>query len=164
MPARHKFTHEQIEELEQAYKSSKSKLAEKHLRAVLLYAQGKPYAEICETTGYSETNISKLVTSYSREGLKAIQDTRRRGAFVAISAGDSQDRSRKIAALEAALNSSSDFWEKRRLTAILLSLKRVPMKTIMQKTRYSEAQIRRLCGEYLDSFLANFLSAIVAVP
>lgn len=60
MPARHKFTHEQIEELEQAYKSSKSKLAEKHLRAVLLYAQGKPYAEICETTGYSEINISSM--------------------------------------------------------------------------------------------------------
>ena len=73
MPARHKFTHEQIEELKQAYRFPKSKLAEKHIRAVLLYAQGKPYAEICEITGYSEINISKLVTSYSREGLKAIQ-------------------------------------------------------------------------------------------
>ena len=170
MPARHKFTHEQIEELKQAYRFPKSKLAEKHIRAVLLYAQGKPYAEICEITGYSEINISKLVTSYSREGLKAIQGhqghqghrgrqvNRRKGAFAAIGAGDSSDRSRRIAALVAALNLSSDSWEKRRLTAVLLSSRQFPMEKIMQKTRYSAVQIRRLCGEYLDNGLDKFLA------
>lgn len=167
MPARHKFTHEQIEELKQAYRSPKSKLAEKHIRAVLLFAQGKPYAEICEITGYSEINISKLVTSYSREGLKAIQGrqghqsrqvNRRKGAFAAIGAGDVSDRSRRIAALKAALNLSSDSWEKRRLTAVLLSSRQFPKEKIMQKTRYSAVQIRRLCGEYLDNGLDKFLA------
>lgn len=69
-----------------------------------------------------------------------------------------EDQIKEITSVEVALKSASDPWEKRRLTVILLSLKKVPMKTIMHETQYSDVHIRRLREEYIQKGLDKYLA------
>ena len=72
MACRYTFTEEQIEELTNAAKKNKKKDVDRRLRALLMRAKRKTLAEVAEATGYSFSNITKLVRTYRAEGLAAI--------------------------------------------------------------------------------------------
>ena len=63
---------EQIQELESAEKTNKRKDVDRRLRALLMHASGKKVSEIAQVTGYSLSNIGKLVRTYRAGGLAAI--------------------------------------------------------------------------------------------
>ena len=72
MACRYEFTEEQIEELISAAKANKRKDVDRRLRALLMRAKGNKLAEIAQATGYSFSNITKLVRTYREGGLAAI--------------------------------------------------------------------------------------------
>ena len=72
MACRYVFTEEQIEELTNAAKENKRKDVDRRLRALLMRAKGNTLAEIAQATGYSYSNITKLVRMYRADGLTAI--------------------------------------------------------------------------------------------
>ena len=72
MACRYVFTGEQIEELTNAAKANKRKDVDRRLRALLMRAKGNKLAEITQATGYSISNITKLVRTYRAGGLAAI--------------------------------------------------------------------------------------------
>ena len=72
MASRYKFTEEQIQELTMAAKANKKKDVDRRLRALLMRAKGNTLAEVAQATGYSFSNITKLVRTYRRGGLAAI--------------------------------------------------------------------------------------------
>ena len=79
MASRYEFTEEQIAELERAAKANKRKDVDRRLRALLMRARGKKRTEIAEATGYSLSNIGKLVRTYRADGLAAIVENHYRG-------------------------------------------------------------------------------------
>ena len=72
MACRYVFTEEQIEELTNAAKVNKRKDVDRRLRALLMRAKGNTLAEIAQATGYSFSNITKLVRMYRTDGLAVI--------------------------------------------------------------------------------------------
>ncbi len=72
MASRYKFTEEQIQELAKAAKTNKRKDVDRRLRALLMRSQGKTLTEVAQATGYSFSNITKLVRTYRENGLSAI--------------------------------------------------------------------------------------------
>ena len=72
MACRYEFTEEEIEELTNAAKVNKRKDVDRRLRALLMRAKGNTLAEIAQATGYSYSNITKLVRMYRADGLAAI--------------------------------------------------------------------------------------------
>ena len=72
MACRYVFTEEQIQELTNAAKANKRKDVDRRLRALLMRAKGNTLAEIAQATGYSISNITKLVRTYRAGGLAAI--------------------------------------------------------------------------------------------
>ena len=72
MARRYKFTEEQIQEMERAAKANKRKDVDRRLRALLMRAKGKTLAEVAQATGYSFSNITKLIRTYRAGGLAAI--------------------------------------------------------------------------------------------
>ena len=72
MSCRYTFTEEQIEELTNAAKENKKKDVDRRLRALLMRAKGKTLAEVAQATGYSFSNITKLIRTYRAGGLAAI--------------------------------------------------------------------------------------------
>ena len=75
MACRYVFTGEQIEELTNAAKANKRKDVERRLRALLMRAKGNKLAEITQATGYSISNITKLVRTCREGGVAAIVGT-----------------------------------------------------------------------------------------
>ena len=75
MACRYVFRGEQIEELSKAAKTNKRKDVDRRLRALLMRAKGNKLAEIAQATGYSFSNITKLVRTYRAHGLIAIVET-----------------------------------------------------------------------------------------
>ena len=75
MACRYVFTKEQIEELENAAKANKRKDVDRRLPALLMRAKGNKLLEISQATGYSFSNITKLVRTYRAQGLAAIIET-----------------------------------------------------------------------------------------
>ena len=72
MASRYVFTEEQIQELMNAAKANKKKDVDRRLRALLMRAKGNKLAEVSKATGYSFSNITKLVRTYRAGGLAAI--------------------------------------------------------------------------------------------
>ena len=72
MACRYEFTEEQIEELTNAAKENKRKDVDRRLRALLMRAKGNKLTEIAQATGYSISNITKLVRTYRAGGVAAI--------------------------------------------------------------------------------------------
>ena len=72
MESRYVFTEEQMQELENAAKKNKKKDVDRRLRALLMRAKGKTLAEVAQATGYSFSNITKLVRMYREGGLATI--------------------------------------------------------------------------------------------
>ena len=72
MACRYKFTEEQVQELTKAAKANKKKDVDRRLRALLMRAKGKKLAEVAQATGYSYSNITKLVRMYREGGLASI--------------------------------------------------------------------------------------------
>ena len=72
MACRYEFTEEQLQELANAAKVNKRKDVDRRLRALLMRAKGNTLAEIAQVTGYSFSNITKLVRTYRADGLAAI--------------------------------------------------------------------------------------------
>ena len=79
MACRYVFTEEQIEALAKAAKANKRKDVDRRLRALLMRAKGNKLAEIAQATGYSFSNITKLVRTYRARGLAAIVETHNGG-------------------------------------------------------------------------------------
>ena len=75
MACRYVFAEEQIKELTNAAKANKRKDVDRRLRALLMRAKGNTLAEIAQATGYSYSNITKLVRTYRAGGLVAIVET-----------------------------------------------------------------------------------------
>ena len=75
MACRYVFTEEQIEELAKAAKVNKRKDVDRRLRALIMRAKGNKLAEIAQATGYSFSNITKLVRTYRACGVTAIVET-----------------------------------------------------------------------------------------
>ena len=75
MACRYVFTGEQIEELTNATKANKRKDVDRRLRALLMRAKENKLLEISQSTGYSFSNITKLVRTYRVCGLTAIVET-----------------------------------------------------------------------------------------
>lgn len=76
---KYRITAEQKTELEAARRKNKNKRVEKRLRALCLRGEGKGLAEIAELTGYSRWHVSKLISSYCKNGLSAIVDNHYKG-------------------------------------------------------------------------------------
>ena len=72
MACRYEFTEEQVQEITNAAKANKRKDVDRRLRALLMRAKGNTLAEIAQATGYSISNITKLVRTYRAGGLAAI--------------------------------------------------------------------------------------------
>lgn len=72
MPKRKEITEEQIKELTEARIATKSKNADKRLKALLLYAQGEKHKQIAIQTEFAPTYIGELVTRYLTKGIGAI--------------------------------------------------------------------------------------------
>ena len=72
MACRYVFTEEQIQEITNAAKANKRKDVDRRLRALLMRAKGNKLAEIAQATGYSFSNITKLVRTYREGGVAAI--------------------------------------------------------------------------------------------
>ena len=72
MGSRYIFTEEQIQELRNAAKANKRKDVDRRLRALLMRSKGKKLAEVAQATGYSFSNITKVVRTYRESGLSAI--------------------------------------------------------------------------------------------
>ena len=72
MACRYVFTEEQIQELTNAAKANKRKDVDRRLRTLLMRAKGNKLAEIAQATGYSFSNITKLVRTYREGGIDAI--------------------------------------------------------------------------------------------
>ena len=72
MACRYVFTEEQIQELTNAAKANKRKDVDRRLRVLLMRAKGNTLAEVAQATGYSFSNITKLVRTYRAGGLAAI--------------------------------------------------------------------------------------------
>ena len=72
MACRYEFTEEQIEELTNATKANKRKDVDRRLRALLMRAKGNTLTGIAQVTGYSFSNITKLVRTYRADGLASI--------------------------------------------------------------------------------------------
>ena len=72
MACRYEFTEEQIQELTSAAKENKRKDVDRRLRALLMRAKGNTLEEVAQATGYSYSNITKLVRTYRAGGLGAI--------------------------------------------------------------------------------------------
>ena len=79
MACRYVFTEEQIQELANAVKANKRKDADRRLQALLMRANGNKLAEIAQATGYSFSNITKLVRTYREGGVAAIVENHYRG-------------------------------------------------------------------------------------
>ena len=79
MACRYVFTEEELEELAKAAKANKRKDVDRRLRALLMRAKGNKLAEIAQATGYSFSNITRLVRTYRAHGLTAIVETHYRG-------------------------------------------------------------------------------------
>lgn len=155
MPARPKFTEQQIAELETAYKTYKDTKAGDRLFAVILFAKGKTCAEIRKITGSAESTTSSWVTQYQRAGLPALIRTKRMSSYDPVR--NPAKRPAEIAVVESALKSTDDAWEKRRLSVILLCLKSTPPDEVMSETGYCDATIKRLIKEYRSEGLKMFL-------
>ena len=74
MACRYVFTEEQIQEITNAAKANKRKVVDRRLRALLMRAKGNKLAEIAQATGYSFSNITKLVRTYREGGVAAIAE------------------------------------------------------------------------------------------
>ena len=74
MACRYVFTDEQIQEMTNAAKGNKRKDVDRRLRALLMRAKGNTLAKIAQATGYSFSNITKLVRVYRADGLVAIAE------------------------------------------------------------------------------------------
>ena len=72
MASRYVFTEDQVQELAKAAKANKKKDVDRRLRALLMRAKGKKLAEVAQATGYSFSNITKLVRVYREGGLAFI--------------------------------------------------------------------------------------------
>ena len=79
MASRYEFTEEQIQELTKAAKANKRKDVDRRLRALLMRAKGKKLAEVAQATGYSFSNITKLVKTYRECGISAIVENHYKG-------------------------------------------------------------------------------------
>lgn len=66
------FTEEQIAEIKTAYDTAKDEWARRCLEVAYLYAQGKAYERISESTGFGQTTIIRLMQEYRRDGLGAM--------------------------------------------------------------------------------------------
>ena len=75
LSCRYVFTEEEIEELANAAKANKRKDVDRRLRALLMRAKGNNLAEITQATGYSFSNITRLVRTYRACGVGAIAET-----------------------------------------------------------------------------------------
>lgn len=70
-----KCTRQQIEEIEKAMKSTKSKNEYRRLQCLLLRIQQKmPLQQVSEIVGFNKCYISKLLSLYLKNGLDAIVD------------------------------------------------------------------------------------------
>ena len=76
---KNKITAEQLAEIEKARQENKNKHVENRLRALILYTEGKPIAEIMAITGFSRSNIYRLLTIYHKQGLSALVENHYRG-------------------------------------------------------------------------------------
>ena len=63
MASRYVFTEEEIEELEKAMKMNKEKNVDRRLRALMMRAKEKTLEEVVQATGYSISNITRLVST-----------------------------------------------------------------------------------------------------
>ena len=72
MACRYEFTEEQMKELTKAAKENKRKDVDRRLRALLMRSKGNTLKEVAQATGYSYSNITKLVRTYRGGGLAAI--------------------------------------------------------------------------------------------
>ena len=72
MACKYIFTEGEIQELTNAAKGNKRKDVDRRLRALLMRAEGKTLSEVVQTTGYSISNITRLVRVYREDGLAAI--------------------------------------------------------------------------------------------
>ncbi len=69
---KYRITTEQKQELEHARRVNKNKRVENRLRALVLRAEGTELNEIAVITGYSRSNVSRLIATYCKEGIGAI--------------------------------------------------------------------------------------------
>ncbi len=69
---KYRITTEQKQEIEHARKVNKNKRVENRLRTLALRAEGTELNEIAKITGYSRSNVNKLIATYCKEGIGAI--------------------------------------------------------------------------------------------
>ena len=69
---KYRITTEQKQEIEHARKVNKNKRVENRLRVLVLRAEGTELNEIAKITGYSRSNVNKLIATYCKEGIGAI--------------------------------------------------------------------------------------------
>lgn len=149
------FSPEQIKELETAYETYKGTRVGDRLFVVFLFAKGKTCAEIKKITGCAKSTTSSWVTQYLNRGLPALIRAKKKLSYDLARTPD--ERLSEIAAVESVLKSTSDAWEKRRLSAILLCLKSTPLDQVMSETGYGDTTIKRLVREYRNVGLEKYL-------
>lgn len=71
---KYNITEEQKHEIIEARRANKHKRVEKRLNALYLRAEGKNISDVVAITGYSRSQVNKLIASYCNEGLSAIVD------------------------------------------------------------------------------------------
>ncbi len=69
---KYRITTAQKVEIEHARQENKNKRVENRLRALALRAEGTELNEIAKITGYSRSNVSRLIATYCKEGIGAI--------------------------------------------------------------------------------------------
>lgn len=71
---KYNITEEQKQEIIEARRVNKHKRVEKRLNVLYLRAEGKNISDIVAITGYSRSNVNKLIATYFSEGLSALVD------------------------------------------------------------------------------------------
>lgn len=149
----HRFTSEQIKEIEVAYKSASDRRVADRLYILLLRANGKSLENIAKKTNISQPTISRLIKRYSDIGLAAIiRELKNQKEVVKREFTDEQ-----VSELKTAFSGATNLRDRYRLQALLLRAKGLSVKETSELTGYSPTHVSYIEKNFLDNGLADVL-------
>lgn len=149
----HKFTSEQVKELEVAYESASNERIADRLYVLLLRANGKSLENIAKETNISQPTISRLIKRYSDIGLTAtIKELADQKETV-----KREFTAEQVSELKTAFLDATNLRDRCRLQVLLLRAKGLSIKDISELTGYSLAHVSYLEKNFLSNGLEDVL-------
>ena len=148
---RHKFTAEQIAEIESACKAAQDSQQAFRLGILCRHAHGDTYKDICKQAGISISAAEGIIRRYEQGGVNAVLSMR---------AGKRQFTTEQIAKIKTAYDTAKDEWARCRLEVVYLYAQGKTYERISESTGFGQTTIIRLMQEYREDGLDSMVKRL----